>query len=69
MVSLHKNKNQIVAFTSAKRLGQSGPKFRDPIIQTILELKRGDMIKVICYACQGSRFSSLSFSGSLLQEL
>jgi len=65
-VALHKNKDIPISFSA--KMGP-GHKPKDPVIQTVVELKRGDTIQVKCTECEGSSLSFLSFSGSLLQEL
>jgi len=65
-VALKKNDYLISLMPGEQR--ESGTP-RGPMIQTILELKRGDAIQLACIDCDGSLLSYLSFCGSLLQEL
>jgi len=51
-----------LAMTSAEKL-------RDPVIEAITELKQGNIVQVNTFLNKACSFLSLTFSGSLLQEL
>jgi len=64
VAAIHRNDNEPVG-VAIKMFPGNTP--RDPVIRTIVELKRGDTIQVKWGAPRGSHLSLLSFSGSLLQ--